>query len=331
MLEFQQPWWLLLMALVPVLYWWHRRRGQKQEGIIRFSSLTLFQFANIRTSRRKAGMLHGTKFILISLVVLGLARPQLTNVIRETQVEVIDIMLVLDISSSMRAADLKPNRLEAAKKEARKFIVDRPYDRIGLVVFAAQSFIHCPLTNDTEVLLSLLDQVAIVDKEFDGTAIGMAIANAINRLRDTPAKSKVMILLSDGSNNAGELDPTTAAQLAAEFGIRIYTIGAGSHGLAPYPVNDPIWGQRMAQVEVDLDEETLREVATTTNGRYFRATDHKSLGEIYSQINELERTEIEVYEYMNSVELYSWLVIPASILGLALPVVGIGIFRRVVV
>jgi Ca-activated chloride channel family protein len=331
MLEFEQPWWLLLMALMPVLYWWHRRLGEKHEGIIRFSSLKLFQIASIQSSRRIARILHGVKYALISLVVIGLARPQLKDVIQETQIEVIDIVLVLDISSSMRAADLKPNRLEATKKAARRFIDDRPYDRIGLVVFAAQSFIHCPLTNDTDVLLSLLDQVAIVEKEFDGTAIGMAIANSINRLRDTPSKGKVMILLSDGSNNAGELDPTTAAMLAAEFGIRIYTIGAGSQGLAPYPVNDPIWGQRMAQVEVDLDEETLREVARITNGKYFRATDHESLGEIYSQINELERTVMVVSEYLNSVELYAWFVIPAGLLGLALPVASIGIFRRFII
>ena len=267
---------------------------------------------------------------MLALVVLGLARPRLTDVVRETQVEVIDIMLVLDISSSMRAADFKPNRLEAAKKVARQFVLDRPTDRIGLVVFAAASFIQCPLTRDTNVLLNLLDQVTIVDKEYDGTAIGMAIANAINRLRDTPAASKVMILLSDGSNNAGELDPTTAAQLAKEFGIKIYTIGAGSRGLAPYPINDPLWGQRMVNVEVELDEETLRQVADITGGQYFRATDQESLAEIYRQINELERTEIEVNEYLNIQELYGWFVIPASVLGLALPLVSIGLFRKFV-
>ena len=230
----------------------------------------------------------------------------------------------------MRAADFKPNRLEAAKKVARQFLIDRPHDRIGIVVFAAKSFIQCPLTHDTNVLLNLLDQVTIVDKEHDGTAIGMAIANAINRLRDTPAASKVMILLSDGSNNAGELDPTTAAQLAQEFEIKVYTIGAGSHGMAPYPVSDPVWGQRMVNVEVELDEETLRQVADITGGQYFRATDQQSLAEIYDQINQLERTEIEVDEYLNVQELYRWLVIPASVLGLVLPVVSVGIFRKFV-
>ena len=157
---------------------------------------------------------------------------------------------------------------------------------------------------------------------------GMAIANAINRLRDSEAKSKVMILLSDGSNNAGELDPTTAAQLAAEFGMKVYTVGAGSRGTAPYPVDDPLWGKRMVNVEVDLDEETLRAVATTTGGRYFRATDQDSLALVYQQINELERTEIEVKNYLNNEEVYSWLVTPATIIGLLLPVVAVGIFRK---
>ena len=329
MLEFQHPWWLVLLLPVSLLSIWHRRQGHKWEGALRFSSLSLFDPATVRAGRFRAGLVRVAKVALLVLVVLALARPRLTDVIRETQIEVIDIILVLDISSSMRAADFKPNRLEAAKKVARQFIIDRAHDRMGLVVFAAESFIQCPITNDTNVLLSLLEQVNIVDKEHDGTAIGMALANAVNRLRDTPAASKVMILLSDGSNNAGELDPTTAAQLAEEFGIRIYTIGAGSHGLAPYPVSDPIWGQRMVNVEVELDEETLREVARITGGQYFRATDQESLAEIYGQINELERTEIEVKEYLNVSELYGWLVIPASVLGLLLPVLSAGIFRKV--
>ncbi len=328
MLEFQHPWWLVLLLPVPLLALWYRRQGHKWDGALRFSSLSLFDPAMVRAGRFRAGLVRVIKLALLVLVVLALARPRLTDVVRETQIEVIDIILVLDISSSMRAADFKPNRLEAAKKVARQFILDRSHDRTGLVVFAAESFIQCPITNDTNVLLSLLDQVNIVDKEHDGTAIGMALANAVNRLRDTPAASKVMILLSDGSNNSGELDPTTAAQLAQEFGIRIYTIGAGSHGLAPYPVSDPIWGQRMVNVEVELDAETLREVARITGGQYFRATDQESLAEIYDQINELERTEIEVKEYLNVSELYSWLVSPASVMGLLLPVLSAGIFRK---
>jgi Ca-activated chloride channel family protein len=249
-------------------------------------------------------------------------------VVRETEVDIIDIILVLDISSSMLAADFQPNRLEVAKQVARQFIMDRPHDRFGIVVFAAEPYIQCPLTHDTNVLQNLLQQVTIIDKERDGTAIGMAIASAINRLRDSKAASKLMIVLSDGSNNAGELDPTTAAELAAEFGIRVYTIGAGSRGRAPYPVSDPVWGQRMVNVEVDLDEETLQAVAEITGGAYFRATDQASLIEVYQQIGELERTTIEVNEYRNIEELYGWLVIPAAFLGLLLPAVGGGLFKK---
>ncbi len=330
MLEFQQPWWLILLLVVPLLYAWYRRRGRRLEGVLRYSSLDLFDRRAVRSGHRKVRVLLAGRYLLLGLLALAMARPQITDTVRENQVEVIDIMLVLDISSSMLAADFKPNRLEAAKTVAQQFIQDRTSDRMGIVVFAGESFIQCPLTSDNEVLQNLLARVSSVDKEHDGTAIGMAIANAINRLRDSEAVSKVMILLSDGSNNAGELDPTTAAHLAEKFGIKIYTIGAGTHGLAPYPVSDPIWGQRMVQVEVDLDEETLQEVAKITGGQYFRATDQKSLSEIYSQINQLERTEIEVHEYVNIEELYGWLVIPASILGLLLPAVGVGIFRKVV-
>ncbi len=327
--QFQQPWWLLLLLVVPLLYTWYVRRGHQHEGVLRFSSLKMFDRAALRSANLKVQLLLAGRYLLLVLLVLALARPQVTDVIRENRVEVIDIMLVLDISSSMLAADFKPNRLEAAKMVARQFIRDRPGDRMGIVVFAGESFIQCPLTHDNQVLQKLLAQVRSVDKEHDGTAIGMAIANAINRLRDSAAKSKVMILLSDGSNNAGELDPTTAAQLAQKFGIKIYTIGAGTHGLAPYPVSDPIWGQRMVQVEVDLDEETLQAVADLTGGQYFRATDQESLAEIYSQIDKLERTEIEVSEYLNIQEFYGWLVIPASLLGLLLPAVGIGVFRKI--
>ncbi len=328
MLQFQQPWWLVLLLAIPLLSLWFVKKGQAYEGVLRFSSIKLFDTAATRSAGRKARLLRVLQYLLMTILIIALARPQKSDVVRESQIEVIDIMMVLDISGSMRAADFQPNRLEAAKRVAQQFILERPHDRIGIVVFAGQSFIQCPLTNDSNVLENLLSQVTIVSEEYDGTAIGMAIANAINRLRDTQAASKVMILLSDGSNNAGELDPTTAAELAQEFGIKIYTIGAGTNGLAPFPVDDPLWGQVMRQIEVEIDEETLRAVAQLTGGQYFRATDQKSLAAIYQQINELERTEIEVTEYLNVEELYGWLVIPASVLGLLLPVFSEGLFRK---
>ena len=328
MLSFAQPWWLLLLLVPPALMFWHAARGRHLEAVIRFSSLNLVDPAHRRSANRKAAMLRAGKLLMVALLALAMARPQITDVVTETTVEVIDIIMVLDISSSMLAADFKPNRLEAAKVVAKQFMLDRPQDRFGIVVFAAAPYIQCPLTHDSHVLQNLLSQVSIIDKEHDGTAIGMAVASAVNRLRDSEAVSKVMILLSDGSNNAGELDPTTAAQLAAQFDIRIYTIGAGSHGRAPYPVNDPVWGQRMVNVEVELDEETLRAVAEITGGTYFRATDQESLADVYDQINELERTTIEVHEFQNVQELYGWLVIPASILGLVIPALGGGVLRK---
>lgn len=326
-ITFQEPRWLVLLLLIPLMIWWYRRSGHKIEGAIRFSSLSLFDEAAIKSGRLKAQSIRIAKNLLIMLMVVGLARPQITDVVRESSAEVIDIVMVLDISTSMLAADFKPNRLEAAKKVAEQFITDRPFDRIGIIIFAGESYIQCPLTHDTNVLLNLLEQVAIIDKEHDGTAIGMAVANAINRLRDSEAESKVMILLSDGSNNAGELAPSTAAELAKQFGIKIYTIGAGSRGVAPYPVNDPVWGTRMVNVEVSLDEESLKQLAGITGGRYYRATDQESLAEIYAEINELERTEIQVSEYLNVEDLYGWLVIPACLVGFMIPVTSMGLFR----
>ena len=186
-------------------------------------------------------------------------------------------MLVIDMSSSMLAQDFKPNRLEAAKEVAKSFVNDRAGDRLGIIIFAGESFIQCPLTVDTDILIQFIDKIEVAQEEYDGTAIGMAIANATNRLRFSNSKSKLMILLSDGSNNRGEIEPVTAAELAEKFNIKIYTIGAGSIGKAPYPVKD-IWGRATVQMmDVDVDEETLKEIANVTNGRFFRATDNETL------------------------------------------------------
>jgi Ca-activated chloride channel family protein len=261
-------------------------------------------------------------------MILALARPRISDTIRETNAEVVDILLVIDQSSSMLAQDFKPNRLEAAKVVAQSFIKAREGDRLGLIVFAGESYIQCPITRDVDILTDFTKQIEIVDKEHDGTAIGMAIATAINRLRESEATSKVAILLSDGSNNAGELDPITAAELAGTFGIRFYTVAAGTHGMAPYPVTD-LWGRKTVQnVQVDVDEATLKEIAKLTGGQFFRATDNESLQRVYSEINELERTEIEVMEYQNFTELYSWFTIPAALLSLTFLVTTRGIFGK---
>ena len=236
-------------------------------------------------------------------------RPQLTDKIKETSVEVVDMILVLDISSSMLADDFQPNRLEAVKKTAINFINSRQSDRIGIIVFAGESFIQCPLTVDKSVLKSLIDEINIVSKEYDGTAIGMAIANATNRLRKSLVKSKVMVLLSDGSNNSGEIDPRTAAELALQYDIKIYTIGAGTN-----QAFTRIPGRGL--IKNEIDEETLKFIANKTGGNFYRATDIKALESIYNEIDALERSEIEVKEYSNYTELYIWILFPALMLGL---------------
>ncbi len=321
MIEYANPIYFLFLALIPALTLWYWRFGKKQEGTIQFSSTKL-----LGNSFKKRGQwrIIIMQFVLMSMLVftiLGLTRPRLVDTFEETKIEVVDIILVLDISSSMLAEDFKPNRLEAVKKTAKTFIENRKGDRIGLLVFAGETFIQCPLTIDTDVLTNLLKDVAVAEKEYDGTAIGMAIANATNRLRNSDAKSKVMILLSDGSNNAGELDPITAAEMASEFDIKIYTIGAGTDQSVTYIPN-------RGYIRNEVDEETLRAIAKQTNGHYFRAHNVGSLKRIYEEIDQLERTEIEVKTYTRYQDLYGWLLIPAAILGLWYEVLNRSIFRK---
>ena len=327
-MEFAHPYYLVGLLVVPIMLLWYFKRGQYQEGSIRYSSISFIPTQYLLRGKRKVIGLLFIKLIIISLMIIGLARPRISDTVRETNAEVIDILLVIDQSSSMLAQDFKPNRLEAAKNVAQSFIKAREGDRLGIIVFAGESYIQCPLTRDIDIITDFTKQIEIIDKEHDGTAIGMAIATAINRLRDSNSLSKVAILLSDGSNNAGELDPITAAELAKTFGIRFYTVAAGTHGMAPYPVTD-IWGRKTVQnVQVDVDESTLKEIAQITGGRFFRATDNESLKDVYSEINELERTEIEVLEYQNFTELYSWFTIPSAILSLLLLTFTRGIFGK---
>jgi len=327
-MEFGQPYYLLLLLLLPILILWYFMKGQNQEATIRYSNIDLIPKSVIRSGRMKNLVFIIGRIVIMLLIILALARPRLADTVRETKTEIIDILLVIDQSSSMLAQDFKPNRLEAAKEVAKTFIKDREGDRLGLIVFAGESYIQCPLTRDLDVLLEFTDEIKIIDREHDGTAIGMAIANSINRLRESEAKSKTIILLSDGSNNQGELDPITAADLAAKFDIKIYTVAAGTHGLAPYPVTDA-WGRQVIQkVQVDVDEESLKEIAKITGGQFFRATDNKSLQKVYQEIDELERTEIEVTEYQNYTELYSWLTIPAAFASIFFIFLTRGIFHK---
>ena len=255
------------------------------------------------------------RLLVISLINVGYARQQSGRSEEKVTTEGIDIILAMDISSSMLAEDFKPkNRIEAAKAVAAEFIKGRQNDRIGLVVFAGQSFTQCPLTLDYGILLRFLQEVHIGMIE-DGTAIGMAIGNCVNRLRDSKAKSKVVILLTDGRNNRGELDPLTAARVAKTFDIRIYTIGAGKKGDALYPIEDPIFGKRYVRMPVEIDENLLKQIASITGGKYFRATDRTSLEKIYADIGNLEKTKIEIKEYTRYKELFSkYLLLALSLL-----------------
>ena len=319
-MEFQHPMYLLLFTIIPVLIGWYRSVGKKKEGTIRISSTSYISNEIQKAGARKNNFIKILYCTVLVLIITGLARPRLVDNLRETSVSVIDMLLVLDISSSMLADDFSPNRLEAVKKTAGDFIQGRKEDRIGILVFAGESFIQCPLTVDKSVLKSLTKDITIASKEYDGTAIGMAIANGTNRLRKSDVESKVMILLSDGSNNAGEIDPKTAAELAAEYNIKIYTIGAGTN-----QSYTRIPGRGLIRNEID--EETLKHISSVTGGKFFRATNVKALESIYAEIDELERSEIDVKEFTQYKELYGWFLIPAFILGLGMETTRRSIFR----
>lgn len=306
--RFANPEFLWLLFLLPLLgyYWWKYERKHLLD--IQFSSHQLTAPVPVTWRERFARVPLALRLLALAFFILALARPQSIASKEQVTTEGIDIVLVLDISGSMLAEDFTPNRLEAAKQVAADFIDGRANDRIGLVIFSGESFTQCPLTIDYPVLKNLLREVKngmIVD----GTAIGLAIANGVNRLKDSKAKSKVMILLTDGVNNRGEIDPITAARIAATYGIRIYTVGVGARGEAPYPVQTP-FGIRRQMVPVDIDEKVLNEVATLTGGKYYRATDNRTLKAIYREIDKLERTKIEVTAYRKYSDLYgSWLML----------------------
>lgn len=247
-------------------------------------------------------VLFALEVLAVVFLVFALSRPQSSNNWQTYTSEGIDIVLALDISSSMLARDFTPDRLEAAKEVATKFILERPQDKIGLVIFAGESFTQCPLTTDQAVLVNLLREIKSGVIE-DGTAIGLGLANAVNRLKDSPGKSKVVILLTDGVNNRGAIAPATAAELAKTYGIRVYTIGVGSYGEAPYPVQTP-FGVQMQKLPVEIDEEGLQQIAALTGGKYFRATDNNKLKQIYQEIDQLEKSKIEVKHFSKKDEQY---------------------------
>jgi Ca-activated chloride channel family protein len=301
---------LFLLLLIPALSAWYYFRQKYRESDVRFSSLTPFSEVSSTRKERARHLPFILRMAALTLLIFALARPQSTSHGENVYREGIDIVLALDISGSMLAEDFHPNRIEAAKAVAQEFINGRTNDRIGLVIFSSESFTQCPLTVDYAVLKNLLKPVKPGMIE-DGTAIGLGIANAVNRLKDSKSKSKVIILLTDGVNNRGEIDPTTAAQIAASYGIRVYTVGMGTIGEAPYPAQTP-FGIRYQMMPVDLDENALTKIAEITDGKYFRATDNATLEKIYKEIDRLEKTRIEVRSYRRFTELFY------SYVGLAL-------------
>lgn len=302
-MTFANPGYLfLLLLLIPVIGWYIYEL-RKADASIQIGDTRVIQK---QPKSLRVRLLH-LPFILrvaaITLLSLALARPQLTNRWSSESTEGIDIMMALDISGTMLAEDLKPNRLEAAKQVASDFVLARPNDQIGLVVFAGESFTQCPLTIDHAVLVNLFQSVEYGMIE-DGTAIGLGLANAVNRMKDSQTKSKVIILLTDGSNNRGDIDPQTAAEIAKTFGIRVYTVGVGSYGQARVPVQTPI-GTQYITMDSEFDETTLQRIAQTTGGQYFRATDNSSLKKIYEQIDQLEKTKLRVREYSKHTENFA--------------------------
>lgn len=329
-MSWANPQWLwLLLLLIPIIGYQIWSYRSKQHPSLTFSDTS--ELKSIARTWRTYGIWVSPvlQWIAFALIVMAIARPQYKNTTVEQNAEGIDIVLTLDISTSMKAEDLKPNRLEAAKDVAENFINKRISDRIGLVLFARKSFTMVPPTLDYDLLKRMLGNVEMGVVE-DGTAIGMGIATAVNRLKESKAKSKVIILLTDGQNNSGEIDPVTAADLARSYGIKIYTIGAGSRGTAPYPVKDPIFGDRYQNVEVNIDEEMLKKIANMTGGAYFRATDTEKLRDIYTQIDKLEKTEIEEVIYTDYRDLYPRFLLPGIFLLLLALVSEQFFFRRAV-
>ena len=308
MVKFAEPNFLYLLVLVPIIIAFYLLKQQKASASLRLPGLSPFDGSKRTFRHYLRHILFAFRVLAIVLLIIVLARPQATNSFQNVSTEGIDIVISLDISSSMLARDFEPDRLGASKNIATEFISGRPYDRIGLVVYSGVSFTQCPLTTDHATLINLLREVECGMIE-DGTAIGNGLATAINRLKDSEAKSKVIILLTDGVNNRGDITPATAADLAKTFGIRVYTVGVGASGIAPFPVQTP-FGVQYQNRRVEIDEDILRAIADRTGGVYYRATDNDKLAQVYSEIDQLEKSKIDVIQFRRIDEKY---LLPALI------------------
>jgi len=299
-MTFANPHYLWFLTILVPLIAWYVYKQARADASLRMSTLSPFKGMKKSIKQYAIHGLFVLRCMAIALIIVAIARPQTSNSMRKESTEGIDIMLALDISGTMLAEDLKPNRLDAAKNVAISFVSDRPNDNIGLVVFAGESFTQCPLTTDHAALINLFQSVEYGMIE-DGTAIGLGLANAVNRLKESKAVSKVVILLTDGSNNRGDISPITAAEIAKTMGVRVYTIGAGASDVAPYPFQTPM-GVRYQNIPVEIDEDVLREIADMTGGAYFRAKDTKKLEMIYDEIDQMEKTKLLVREYSKKSE-----------------------------
>lgn len=330
-IEFLNKQWFWLLLALPIAVLWYIFKHNKQTAELKISSLKGFKVTTSWLSKLKP-MLFALRLVALGLLITALARPQTVDVSTKTKTtRGIDIVMAIDVSASMLAKDLKPNRLEALKTVAADFIQGRPNDRIGLVEYAGESYTKTPITSDKSIVLRSLESIkynTIID---GGTAIGMGLATSVNRLKDSKAKSKVIILLTDGVNNAGFIDPSTASELAVEYGIKTYAIGIGTNGMALSPIGILSNNQfQYGRVQVTIDEELLQEIADVTGGKYFRATNNQKLKDIYTEINKLEKTDVEEFKFYNYEEKYRSLLLLAGFLLLIELLLRYTIFRSFV-
>ncbi len=324
--EWANPEYFWLLLIIPILIIWYILRYKKRNAELLFSSTEIFETI---PKSPKVWLIHSLfvlRLMVFVLLIVALARPQSVSSRQDINIEGIDIIMAIDVSSSMLARDLKPDRLEASKAVAKEFIAKRPNDRVGLVIFSGEAFTQVPLTTDHQMIYNLFREVESGMIE-DGTAIGDGLATSVSRLKDSEAISKVIILLTDGVNNSGSLDPRSAAEMAKMFGIRVYTIGVGSQGFAPYPVQTP-FGVQMQQMEVQIDEELLQQIAAKTGGQYFRAEDNDKLKEVYNEIDALEKSKIDIQEFRKKHEEFLPLALLALLLFTLEVVLRFLVFKR---
>ncbi|MDT0685308.1 vWA domain-containing protein [Autumnicola psychrophila] len=310
---FEDPQFFWLLLLLPIAIAWYFWKRNKQTAELKISTIKGFKIQNSLLAKLKP-ILFVIRLLILALIIVAMARPRTVDVsIRTSSTQGIDIVMAIDVSASMLARDLQPNRLDALKEVAKEFVKDRPSDRIGLVVYAGESFTKTPITSDKEIVLSALEDIEYNNVLQNGTAIGSGLATAVNRVKDSEAESKVIILLTDGVNNSGFIDPKIASELAVEFGIKVYTIGVGSNGMALSPIGILPNGRfQYGNSKVEIDEALLQQIADATGGKYFRATDNEKLEQIYAEIDELEKTDIEEFRYYNYDEKFRPLILLAG-------------------